>query len=154
GGINSCADDIAKWLQVRLAEGMLTSGSRLFTPETARQLTTLVTPVPAGDPPREMPVLKAEFSGYALGLGVRDYRGHKLVTHDGGLPGYVSRVAIIPDAAVGVALLTNQESTPALGAIVYHILDSYLGAPPFDWLAAYKSANARDEAQIAESERK
>src|SRR5207244_3675299 len=119
-----------------------------------RELSTIVTPLPVADPPADMPPLKTDFSGYALGLGVRDYRGHKLVTHDGGLPGYVSRVAIIPDAGVGVALLTNQESTPALGAIVYHILDSYLGAPPFDWIAAYKSANAREEAHVAELERK
>src|SRR5262249_4710696 len=78
----------------------------------------------------------------------------KLVLHDGGLPGYVSRVATIPEAGVGVALLTNQESTPALGAIVYHILDHYLGAPAFDWLAAYEAVNAREDAQIAEAERR
>jgi len=73
---------------------------------------------------------------------------------DGGLPGYVSRVATIPEAGVGVALLTNQESTPALGAIVYHILDHYLGAPAFDWLAAYQAVNARADAEIAEAERR
>jgi hypothetical protein len=49
-----------------------------------------------------------------LGLDIRDYRGHKLVSHTGGLPVYVSRVAMIPDLNVGVAVLTNQESTMAL----------------------------------------
>ena len=154
GGINSSADDMAKWLRVRLSDGVLADGSRLFSAETARELSTIVTPLPVADPPADMPTLRTNFSGYALGLGVRDYRGHKLVTHDGGLPGYVSRVSTIPDVRVGVALLTNQESTPALGAIVYHILDHYLGAPPFDWAAAYQRASARSEAQMAEAERR
>jgi len=153
GGINSSAADMAKWLKVRLADGTLADGSRLFSAETARQLTTIVTPLPIVDPPPEMAPLKLNFAGYALGLGVRDYRGHKLVTHDGGLPGYVSRVSVVPDAGIGVALLTNQESTPALGAIVYHILDHYLDAPPFDWLAAYQKLNADAEAQIADAEK-
>jgi CubicO group peptidase (beta-lactamase class C family) len=154
GGINSSAEDMAKWLKVRLSDGMLADGSRLFSAETARQLSTIVTPMPIDDPRVEIPPLRANFVGYALGLRVRDYRGRKLVLHDGGLPGYVSRVATIPESGVGVALLTNQESTPALGAIVYHILDHYLGAPPFDWLGAYEALNARVEAQIAEAEQR
>jgi CubicO group peptidase (beta-lactamase class C family) len=154
GGINSSAEDMAKWLKVRLSDGMLPDGSRLFSEETARELATIVTPMPIDDPRIDVPPLPASFVGYALGLRVRDYRGHKLVLHDGGLPGYVSRVATIPEAGVGVALLTNQESTPALGAIVYHILDHYLGAPAFDWLAAYEAVNARADAQIAEAERR
>src|SRR5213078_2339222 len=101
----------------------------------------IVTPLPIGDPPPELAPAKMNFSGYALGIGVRDYRGHKMLTHDGGLPGYVSRVAMIPDAGIGVALLTNQESTPALGAIVYRALDQYLGAAPYDWLDAYTKVN-------------
>jgi len=44
GGINSSAADMAKWLKVRLADGTLADGSRLFSAETARQLTTIVTP--------------------------------------------------------------------------------------------------------------
>ena len=87
---------------------------------------------------RSWPALKANFHGYALGLDVRDYRGHKVVTHTGGLPGYVSRVAMIPDLNVGVAVLTNQESGAAFDSIAFRILDHYLGAPPFDWIDGYK----------------
>ena len=52
----------------------------------------MVTPIPIGDPPPELAPLKTTFNGYALGFGVRDYRGHKVLLHTGGLPGYVSRV--------------------------------------------------------------
>ena len=52
-------------------------------------------------------------AGYALGLDVRDYRGDSLLQHTGGLPGYLSKVAMIPELRLGVAVLTNQESGAA-----------------------------------------
>src|SRR5712692_10552116 len=59
GGINSSAEDMAKWLRVQLAGGVLPDGSRLFSPATARQLTTIVTPLPTNDPPPELAPLKS-----------------------------------------------------------------------------------------------
>lgn len=149
GGINSSAEDMAKWIRVQLSGGMLADGSRLFSPATARQLTSIVTPIPIGDPPPDLPALRMNFHGYALGLDIRDYRGHRLVTHTGGLPGYVSRVAMIPDANVGVVVLTNQESGAAFDSIAFHVLDHYLGAPAFDWIDGYKKVQARTEARTA-----
>src|SRR4051812_35852331 len=101
GGINSNAIDMAKWMLVQLAEGRLADGTALLQPATARQLTTLVTPMPIGTPPPELAALRPHFNGYGLGFNLRDYRGHKLITHTGGLPGYVSRVAMMPDAGLG-----------------------------------------------------
>jgi CubicO group peptidase (beta-lactamase class C family) len=154
GGINSSAEDMAKWLRVQLSGGKLADGSRLFSPATARQLTAIVTPIPIGDPPPELPALTSNFRGYALGFDIRDYRGHKAVMHTGGLPGYVSRVAMIPDLNVGVAVLTNQESGAAFDAIAFRILDHYLGAPAFDWIDAFRTVVARADAATAEAERR
>ena len=116
---------MAKWLRVQLSGGTLPDGTRLFSPATARQLTSIVTPIPIGDPPPELPSLRMNFHGYALGFDIRDYRGHKVVMHTGGLPGYVSRVVMIPDLNVGVAVLTNQESGEAFDSIAFHLLDYY-----------------------------
>jgi CubicO group peptidase (beta-lactamase class C family) len=155
GGINSSAEDMAKWLRVQLSGGKLADGSRLFSDATARQLTSIVTPIPiAGDPPQELAALKMNFHGYALGFDVRDYRGHKAVMHTGGLPGYVSRVVMIPDLNVGVAVLTNQESGAAFDSIAFRILDHYLGAPAFDWIDGYKKVEARNDATMAEADRR
>jgi CubicO group peptidase (beta-lactamase class C family) len=147
GGINSNADDMAKWLIVQLAGGRLADGSTLLQPATARQLTTIVTPIPIGAGPSELREVWPNFNGYGLGFGLRDYRGRKLVTHTGGLPGYVSKVAMIPEARLGVAVLTNQESTAAFESIASHILDSYLGAPATDWIAVYEAIDKRSRAQ-------
>jgi CubicO group peptidase (beta-lactamase class C family) len=152
GGINSSAEDMAKWLRVQLSGGMLADGSRLFSAGTARQLTSIVTPIPSGDPPPELLPLKANFRGYALGFDIRDYRGHKVVMHTGGLPGYVSRVAMIPDLNVGVAVLTNQESGEAFDSIAFHLLDHFLGAPAFDWIDGFAKVRARAAAGVAQAE--
>ncbi len=103
----------------------------------------MVTPIQPGNPPAELAALRANFNGYALGFGIRDYRGYKLVQHTGGLPGYVSKVAMIPELKLGVAVLTNQESDEAFESIVYYVLDQYIGGAKTDWLSGYKKFVAR-----------
>jgi CubicO group peptidase (beta-lactamase class C family) len=153
GGINASAEDMAKWLRVQLSGGMLANGSRLFSAATARELTSIVTPIPVNDPPAELPPLKSSFNGYALGFSIRDFRGHKLVAHTGGLPGYVSRLAMIPDLNLGVVVLTNQESGEAFESIALHVLDHYLGAPAFDWIDGFQKLKTRNAGEVAASER-
>lgn len=150
GGINSNAEDMARWMLVLLNEGRLPDGSRLFSERTARELTTLVTPLPNPPPPPELAGLRANFRGYALGLNVHDYRGKKVITHTGGLPGYVSKVTLLPEINLGITVLTNQESGEAFSSLTWHIVDHYLGAPATDWVAAYLKVRARREAEAAE----
>jgi CubicO group peptidase (beta-lactamase class C family) len=154
GGINSSAEDMAKWMLVLLNRGKLADGTRLFSERTYRELTAIVTPMPIGNPPPEMPQLKLNFNGYALGLRVRDYRGLKVVTHTGGLAGYVSQVWLVPEIGLGITVLTNQESEAAFSALTYIIADHYLGAPKFDWTGAYLKVQARGEAETAEAVKK
>jgi CubicO group peptidase (beta-lactamase class C family) len=153
GGILSSAEDMAKWLRVQLGEGRLADGTQLFSAETSRQLTTIVTPMPIADPPPELPPLKTNFRGYALGFDVRDYRGQKILMHTGGLPGFVSRVAMVPGLELGVAVLTNMESGAAFDSIAFHILDHYLGAPEFDWIDGYRRVVDRLQAATAAAEK-
>ena len=154
GGINSNAEDMAKWMLVQLARGRLAGGSRLFSEATWRELTTLVTPMPNEDPPAPLAALRPNFRGYALGLNVRDYRGRKLLMHTGGLPGYVSRVLMIPEVGVGIAVLTNQESGAAFDSIAYRIADHYLEAPGNDWIDAYQRVVALQRSTTASADSK
>lgn len=152
GGINSNAEDMAKWMIVQLDSGRV-AGGRLFSRETTRQLWTPVTPIAIGNPAPELAALRANFRGYALGFDVRDYRGKKLVTHTGGLPGYLSKVAMVPEIKLGIAILTNQESGAAFEAIAYRILDHYLNAPYTDWASAFKKFVTRGEEALAAAEK-
>jgi CubicO group peptidase (beta-lactamase class C family) len=148
GGINSSAADMARWLIVQLDSGRVADGSLLFSPRSTRQLWAMVTPIPIGDPAPELGALRPQFNGYALGLGVRDYRGRKILTHTGGLPGYVSQVTMIPSLRLGVVVLTNQESGSAFQSITYHVLDHYLGVQPTDYVSIYSKLDKRQAARF------
>jgi CubicO group peptidase (beta-lactamase class C family) len=157
GGIMTGAADMAKWLMVQLDSGRVADGSRLFSPASAKQLWREVTPTPINDLPPGMEALahlKPTMAGYALGLGVRDYRGHILRQHTGDLPGYLSKVAMIPDLRLGVAVLTNQESGFAFESIVYQVLDYYLGAKAPDYPAVFQQLRERNRQKLKDAAQK
>jgi CubicO group peptidase (beta-lactamase class C family) len=149
GGINSSAEDMAKWMLVRLNRGKLADGGRLYTERTAREIETPVTITPNPAPPAELAALKSNFSAYALGVGVRDYRGWRVLSHTGGLPGYVSIVTLLPERNLGVCVLTNAESTAAFSALAQTIVDYDLQAPATDWTAAFLKVAERGQAAMA-----
>jgi hypothetical protein len=146
----SGAEDIAKWLIVQLDSGRVAGGERLFSPASTRQLWREVTPEPIGEPVPGLEQLRPSFYGYALGIETRDYRGKQMLTHTGGLPGYLSRLAMIPELRLGVAVLTNQESGVAFNSIAYRVLDHYLGAKAPDYVGIYSRLLAQNRAKLAE----
>ena len=143
GGINASAADMASWMLVQLDSGRVAGAGRLFSPRTTSELWSTVTPIPFDPPPPELAPLNRSFNGYGLGFAVRDYRGQQMVTHTGSLPGYVSRLTLMPGLDLGVVVLTNAEQGAAFESITHHVLDYYLGAPEHDWLGAYVSLGAR-----------
>jgi CubicO group peptidase (beta-lactamase class C family) len=155
GGIFSNARDMARWVMVQLDSGRVAGGGpRVFGPSVTTELWKPVTPMPFGEPPPELAPQRHDFHFYALGLNARDYRGKRILTHTGGLPGYLSQVTFIPELKLGVVVLTNQESGEAFNAISYHVLDHYMGAPAWDWLAGYTVVKERNERALAEFESK
>jgi CubicO group peptidase (beta-lactamase class C family) len=138
GGVNSCAEDMAKWMLVLLNKGKLPDGSQLVSEAVIDEITTIATPIPFSKPAPELAPAAMNFNGYGLGLRIRDYRRYKVWTHTGGLEGYVSQVWLMPEIGLGVTVLTNQESTAAFAALTNQIVDYYLKAPKFDWVEAYK----------------
>jgi hypothetical protein len=162
GAINSNVVEMAKWVVTQLDEGVMHSGQngggqngdrRLFSQRQSREMWSAQTPIAVGNPPPPLSALRANFSAYGLGWGLSDYRGHKAVSHSGGLAGMVSRVRMIPDLKLGIVVLTNQEAGGAMEAISYHIIDQYLNAPATDWIGAFRSLAEQQLAQAKEVER-
>ena len=154
GGIMSGANDMAKWMMVQLDSGRVSGSGRLFSPASTSELWREVTPMPIEPTPEGLPHLRPHFFGYALGLDVRDYRGEFLLQHTGGLPGYLSKVAMLPELRMGVAVLTNQESGAAFNSIAYRVLDHYLGAKPVDYPAVYAGIARRDREELRAAARR
>ncbi|HEU0175541.1 MAG TPA: serine hydrolase [Blastocatellia bacterium] len=162
GAINSNVAEMAKWVITQLDEGAIHSGQngggqngdrRLFSQRQSREMWSAQTPIAVGNPPPPLSTLRSNFSAYGLGWGLNDYRGHKIVSHSGGLAGMVSRVRMIPDMKLGIVALTNQEAGGAMEAISYHIIDHYLNAPATDWISAFRSVSEQQLAQAKEMEK-
>jgi len=155
GSINSSAADMAKWVQLQLNRGKFTGrDGRLFSEDRSKEMWSGQTILPVGDPPPPLAGLKANFADYALGWGLRDYHGRKLVGHTGGVGGFVSRVMLVPEESLGVVVLTNGEEGGAFDSILYHVLDHYFHLPPTDWIAAFKAVKDKEEADAEETMKK
>jgi CubicO group peptidase (beta-lactamase class C family) len=141
GAINANVTDLAKWLIAQLDSGRVAGPGdrRLWAAPRTREMWAAQTVTPIATPPAALAELQANFSAYGLGWGLRDFRGHKLVTHSGGLAGMISRTTLVPDQRLGVVVLTNGE-TPAAEAVAWKVVATYLGGSATDWIAGYKAA--------------
>lgn len=138
GSIVSSVADMTRWMRMLLAEGEL-DGARVLTPETVHAMWQPVTVYPLPPSYAEMFPM-TEFSLYGLGWGLRDYRGHKVATHTGGIDGMLSQILLVPGEELGIVVLTNTSpaGSPAHSAVTFHILDAWLGAGvERDWLDRY-----------------
>src|SRR3546814_412768 len=102
----------------------------------------VLTPVRAYPPP--ISDMTPQFSSYALGWSVQDYRGIKTVQHGGAVFGVLTMVVMVPDRKVGFALQMNSEDYPVLRGVMNELLDHYLGFPERDWVAAFGEWSDKD----------
>ena len=79
-----------------------------------------------------------DFEMYGLGLAISHYRGEMLLSHDGGLPGFATSMAFMPELKWGVASMANNlEGGVSLNKILmFKLIDDALGIPDterYDW---------------------
>lgn len=155
-GINTNAEDIAKWMQVLLDNGRVAGAKgadgkelRLWSDAQAREMWTAQTPMKINTPKPPLAATKPNFYAYGLGFQLRDYKGQLVAMHGGALQGFYSRVLLVPESKLGIAILTNAESGGALSALQYRLLDQYMtGATPTDWIKLV--ADLEEEAHAKE----
>ena len=150
GGILSNANDISNWMITQLDSGRTPAQGLLFKPATTKELWKMVRPIPVSKIPAGFEPAQMDFWGYALGFRTYNYQKYKVVGHGGKLNGFVSQVAMVPDLKLGITVLTNQESTAAYWAIIYHVLDYYEKNKPHDWLKAYQDEQTKNRAKEKE----
>jgi len=148
GAINSNATDLANWVRVQLDSGRIDAGKRLFSANRAREMWAPQTILPIGTPPPSLAGLSPNFSLYARGWMLREYKGRKIVTHSGGLTGMTSRVLLVPEMKLGIVVLTNA-GTPLFEALTYRILDHHLGVAPTDWAAVLAAFSRQADSSAA-----
>ena len=86
------------------------------------------------------------FVAYGLGWMLYDYRGRKIASHTGAIDGMRAALGLVPEERLGVVVLTNRNFENLAPALMFKVLDAYLGVPPWDSLAKWLSeAKAADE---------
>lgn len=131
--MNSNVVDMQKWMLFLLNGGMHHDES-LISKESIDRLWTMENPLPMSKFDSTHNITN---KGYGMGWFLMDYNGKKVVHHGGGLPGYITKVFMVPEDSLGVVILTNDMS-PVCTALMYKILDMYYGVENGeDWSAKY-----------------
>lgn len=130
GSINSCADDMTHWLLMQLNQGIYEHDT-LFSKQVSHEMwqTNISRHVSEG---AEALWPTTHFKGYALGWGVMDYQGKKVISHSGGYDGVISYTALVPEENLGLVILTNKNSALYL-PLFYKTLDTFLSDDTTDW---------------------
>ena len=148
GGIISSVSDMARWLELQLGNGEA-EGLRLFSEDSSWEMWTVHTPRAVSAGSRDSSP-STHFRGYGLGWGLNDYQGRLIVSHGGGYDGMFSRVVLVPEEDLAMAVFTNS-MTSISTAITNTILDAYLGGESQDWsrtlLMNWRSARSGFEAR-------
>lgn len=133
------ANDLANWLKIQLARGKTEDGGRLFSEAASAEMWNPQTIEPIGPVPPGFEATRPMFKAYALGWEVAEYGGAKIISHSGGVFGFITMVVLIPEKNVGFAITLNAEEGAVRRGLTYELLDHYLGRPYVDWAARYKS---------------
>ncbi len=143
GSISSSVNDMSKWVMAQLNNG------KLYNKEVFSQGAIMQTRTPhsiMGNGGHYFN--KGHFALYGLGWMLSEYAGRKIVSHTGGVNGFVTSVCLIPEEKLGIIVLTNTDANNFYEALRNEIEDAYLGLPYRNYskfLLSYNSANEQKE---------
>ena len=140
--IQSTVTDMAKWVTTQLDSGRVAGGAPLWKPTTTRTLWSMQTVTPLNPPAVELGPLTTDYSGYALGFVLRQFRGRQVVLHTGGLNGMITQVTLFPKERIGIIVLTNNQE-PIIGALTWTLADAMFGSSGFDWVGGSRAQRTR-----------
>lgn len=129
GSINSNIVEMAQYLRLQLGNGTYRGNRLVSVTNLGVTKTVHINTGGVGD-------TLTHFSGYGLGWVLQDYRGKRIAWHNGGIDGMLSEMWTVPEAGLGIVVLTNGSPHSAGPAIVWNIIDRFLvGRPTRDYLA-------------------
>jgi CubicO group peptidase (beta-lactamase class C family) len=100
--IYASVHELTAWLRMLLAGGKWQEQSLLQDASLRELWRPHVSTAPAG-----AAAGTADFRAYGMGWFLSLERGQKLVEHDGGMPGFLSKVALVPAERFGFAVVNN-----------------------------------------------
>lgn len=138
GGINSNIIDMMKWARLQLSDGNLV---RLQTLQELHAKQIFISDK------------EEDFDQYyGLGWFIGKYRGHDIISHGGGLDGFISEVILLPTEKLGIVILTNS-CTGGQHVVSYLknlIIDKFLGIDDIDRVAEMQKIRNEQKQELQE----
>lgn len=146
GSVSSSANDLSHWLMAQLNNGMY--NEKQVIPANAIAATR-----------RPQSILgnggalfnTGHFALYGLGWMLQEYAGKKIVSHTGGINGFVTSVTLVPEEQLGIVVLTNTDANNFYEALKWEILDAYLKLPYRNYSQVYLQYQKEDEDNSAKA---
>ena len=120
-GVNASIFDMSMWVRANLG-----AFPEVLPEDFLAQLHEPIISTPRGNYFNRWTGLEKAY--YATGWRVFDYNGLRVIHHGGGVRGYRSEMAFVPDANIGMVLLFNAESNIAndvVPAFLDNLIDSH-----------------------------
>ncbi|MEO8230758.1 MAG: serine hydrolase [Ignavibacteriota bacterium] len=148
GSIGSSINDMSHWLITQLDSGKY--NGEVVIPfdviKRTRKPETIIGRV-------RHPFNEGHFNLYGLGWGLMDYEGTEIVSHTGGVNGFVTSVTLLPEENLGIVVLTNTDQNSFFQSLKWEIVDAYLNLAYRDYTGySYQQAlkqNEEKENQLA-----
>jgi CubicO group peptidase (beta-lactamase class C family) len=122
GGVWSCADDMARWMQF-LQDSARVNGVRLLKPETFAELFKPQVMVTDSEFYPTRTLTKPHWKTYGLGWFQQDYRGNMVQFHTGSLSGLVSILGMIPEQHCSIYVFGNLDHSEIRHALMFKAFD-------------------------------
>ncbi len=140
GSISSSASDMSSWVMAQLGTGKLDQGipasviNQTWTPHSILGNGGVM-------------FNTGHFALYGLGWFLEEYIGKKIVSHTGGVNGFVTSVTLVPEEKLGIIVLTNTDANGFYEALKRELMDAYLGLPYRDYSKAFLDQQTAQDAE-------
>jgi len=115
GAVNASTLDMARFVMTQLGQGVAPDGRRAVSAENLAETW-------------QPQVKVTQNMSYGMGWFIEDYKGTQMIWHDGDVLGFKALIAFIPEANVGLVVLTNRIiSTGFSYSVRYHLLELLYG---------------------------
>jgi CubicO group peptidase (beta-lactamase class C family) len=149
GSMGSSVNEMSFWLIAQLDSGNL-AGKNVIPNKVIERIKQPQTIVRRATHPFN----RTNYGLYSLGWALQDYESREIVSHTGGVNGFVTSVTLIPKEKLGIVVLTNTDDNALYQTIKWEIIDAYLGLPyrNYDdiYFERYQKQTKQSEKQLAE----
>jgi CubicO group peptidase (beta-lactamase class C family) len=144
GSISSSIVDMSNWVIAQMDNGKL-NGKQVL-PSSAISATWFPHSIMGNG---NTMFNRGHFMLYGLGWMLQEYNGRKIVSHTGGVNGFVTSVTMLPEEKLGILVFTNTDANNFYEALKWEIMDAFMNLPYRNYSDVYLQNHERGQEATA-----